>query len=184
MFLLLLLSLSTPQVLDMEEQYALYQRHSSGTLNHFVHVLLVWPQLLSCMLVVASVSRWASLLAIYYALYYMLADRSPIGFAAALMVAASYNAATMLAQALADPVMVGVAAHVACWAAQLITHALCEGLHKSLQVATLVKNHFVQVVLMAPLLVMIELSVALGMRNQFAARARERASLLDSDAGC
>lgn len=171
LFVLLLLSLSTPEVLDMEHQYSAYKAQHQSKLNHALHAACVWPRFITFMVMVTAESSWASLITAYYAMYFVISDRSLIGVVAALLVLLSSGLANSLVSHFDDIFLPACYLHCVCWNVQLLSHLFLEKRENAQTLAFIVLDNFLQFVLMSPLLVTIESAIALGFRKDFARRA-------------
>jgi len=176
-FVLVLLALTQPEVLDMETQYSIYKSRHAQPLTHLIHVLFIWPQLFTFMMCVACLSRWAFLLALYYAVYYVVAERSVPGFTAALIVVACHKLAVNCVTWYDDAFSKALIVHAVCWSFQLVGIFLTRRWRMD-GVVPWIRENFLQVVVMSPLLVIIELFVTLGFHKDFARRTRSNVSNL------
>jgi uncharacterized membrane protein YGL010W len=171
LFVLLLLSLSTPEVLDMEHQYSSYKAQHQSKVNHVLHALCVWPRFITFMVMVSAQSSWASLITAYYAMYFVISDRSLIGVVAALLVLLSSGLAKTVVSLYDEVFLPACYLHCVCWNIQLLSHLFFEKRDTARTLAFIVLDNFLQFVLMSPLLVTIECAIGLGFRKDFARRA-------------
>ncbi|GBG31526.1 Hypothetical Protein FCC1311_077502 [Hondaea fermentalgiana] len=172
--LLLLRALSTPEVLDMETQFSNYRLYVPRSMIRVVHLACVWPLLWTGMWMIASASRWALMLTMFYVIFYVLAERSVVGLTSAALVAGVYASSLVVIKHIDSPFEWGAWIHVALWVLQFVVEVSVEGWANTLHVLNLLRGHLLQVILMTPLFTTIEIFLALGFRKDFARRVRTK----------
>mmetsp|Transcript_5877 Transcript_5877/g.12030 ORF Transcript_5877/g.12030 Transcript_5877/m.12030 type:complete len:273 (+) Transcript_5877:491-1309(+) len=170
--LLLLRALSTPEVLDMETQFSNYRLYVPRSFIRFVHLACVWPLLWTGMWMIASSSRWAFMLTMFYVVFYVLAERSIVGLTSAALVAGVYASSLVVIKQIDNPFETGAWIHVALWALQFVVEVSVEGWVNTFHVLNLMRRHLLQIILMTPLFTTIEIFLALGFRKDFARKVR------------
>jgi uncharacterized membrane protein YGL010W len=172
LFVVLLLLLSTPEVMDVELQYSSYKaRHATGV-AHALHAAVAWPKLLTMLVFVARFSSWTSLVAGAYAIYYLIAERSLVALGSALGVVLTYSLATRAVAAYGSAALeLALAVHALCWAVQLASFRM----NKPLSLSALLEA-FIELVVVSPLLVAVEIAILCGFRKDFARRIQSNVS--------
>lgn len=155
-----LLSLSTPQALDIQNQICTFNvkvKHSS-LVNRGIHLASVWPVYLAGLVLVQSYSRqWAVLLSVFYVMYYILSEPSLIGLAAAMLTIACYEVAELLIQMNANARQWALIIAVACTVLQVFgSQSLASRKKRQLQ------DVFVETVLLAPMILVFQISYRFG----------------------
>lgn len=159
-----LLSLSTPQALNLQSQVCSFNIKHSSVVNRGIHLASVWPMFLAGLVLVQSYSRqWGVLLSVFYILYYILSEPSLIGLAAATLTVACYEVAKVLTEVNANARQWAMFTAVACTVLQLLGNAAFrrEKQRKGARKRQL-QELFVETVLMAPMMLVFQVSHSLG----------------------
>ncbi len=172
LFVVLLLLLSTPEVMDVELQYSSFKARHAGGVAHALHAAVAWPKLLTMLMFVARFSSWTSLVAGAYAIYYLVAERSLVALGSALGVVLTYSLATRAVAAYGSTAFeLALAVHALCWAVQLASFRM----NQPLSLSALLEA-FVELVVVSPLLVAVEIAILCGFRKDFARRIQSNVS--------
>jgi len=176
LFVVLMLTLSTPEVLDVEMQISLYVSRHKNKMHHLVHALSVWPKFLSGQVVVAHASRWAPLVTAYYVLLFLVSDRSIAGLTCTAIALVSYSWAIAAGSWVEDPLNVAIGVHTWCWAIQGVC-AVGFGSHERKKITRVsnvseLREVFVQNVFLSPLMVTSEFLMSVGLMEDLARRVR------------
>lgn len=148
----------TPDVLDLGTQFAFYASYHRDPINVAIHLCAIWPLFWSALVLLhkaALAPSPALLVAIVYAGYYVLLDRT-LGPVSALAVAACYGLAGRFSRREGSG-SIAAALHVALWLLQFAGHFFFEGRQPAL-----VQN-LAQALVMAPHFVVMELGSLAGL---------------------
>jgi len=169
------LSAVTPDVFDTETQYANYLSKHTSRVHNLLSSLICFPQLYSYFLMFASHSHWLTLSASFFSLYYIFADRTIAGFIA-VSVTLAFRESTMVYAAShgGDSFTMALMIHLLCWIVQIIGLTSLEA--SGISFSQTVKQNFLQIILISPLMVINDILLYLGFNKGLARRSKSTLS--------
>ena len=151
-----LLSLSTPQALDIQNQVCTFNVKHASVVNRGIHLASVWPVYLAGLVLVQSYSRqWAVLLSIFYVSFYILSEPSLIGLAAAILTVACYEIAELLIRVNANARQWALVTAIACIVLQMLG-SFVSGTRAKQSQRRQMQDVFVETVLLAPMILVFQ----------------------------
>mmetsp|Transcript_7726 Transcript_7726/g.8861 ORF Transcript_7726/g.8861 Transcript_7726/m.8861 type:complete len:254 (+) Transcript_7726:276-1037(+) len=164
---LVILWISTPGVCDIETQLAFFEAFHQNRYNRFLHLSTLWPHYLTIiMLILGYSSHWAMLLSTIYSGYFIIADGTVAGMLASIGALLAYPLAERVLEQVPHAWEYALIANALCWTIQLCGDFVCERNIRRVSFSTLFLENYVHTMLMAPLFFVLELSMALGFRDE------------------
>ncbi|CAA6665207.1 unnamed protein product [Spirodela intermedia] len=153
-------------LLDLEKHYAFYGAYHGNPVNVLIHVLFVWPIFFSALLLfyftppffhvakplgLPLVFNFGSVVAAFYALFYLLLERKA-GSLAALLCILCWVGSSILGSHLGFSLgwKLGLVVQLFCWTGQFIGHGVFEGR------APAILDNLFQALVTGPLFVLLE----------------------------
>ncbi len=159
----------------LESAFAFYASYHSNKANQFIHILCVWPILITGQIFLTftapivegnSLTNWSLVMSVIYMIYYFFIEQPGVaGPLASLFVLGGFYFANKLHDYDPSCWKIALAVHIFCWAAQIYGHQAHE------KRAPAFFDNLGQAFLMAPLFVLMEVMFSFGYKPEFQKKA-------------